>query len=83
MPPLPVQVTVTVTSLLALIADDAVNPLLPEVPLTPVIPEALHEVALEELQVNVELCPSLIVEGLKLALTTGSGRLTMTWVELV
>ena len=41
-------------------------------------PEAVHEVALEELQVNVELLPLATVLGLAAKVTVGAGEVTDT-----
>ena len=41
-------------------------------------PEAVHEVALEELQVNVELLPLATVLGLAAKVTVGAGCVTDT-----
>ena len=47
------------------------EPLVPRVPVQP--PEAVHEVALVELQLRVELPPNATVVGLALKLTVGAG----------
>ena len=52
------------------------------VPLTALVPdqapEAVHEVAFEELQVNVELLPLATVLGLAAKVTVGAGWVTDT-----
>ena len=52
------------------------EPLVPRVPVQP--PEAVHEVALVELQLRVELPPNATVVGLALKLAVGAGVVTVT-----
>ena len=52
------------------------DPLVPRVPDQP--PEAVHEVALVELQLRVELPPNATVVGLALKLAVGAGVVTVT-----
>jgi hypothetical protein len=73
-PPVPVQVSVylVVAESAAVLAE----PLMASVPLHP--PDAVHEVALVDDQVSVDLLPALTVVGLALTVTVGAGAVVVT-----
>ena len=56
------------------------DPLVPRVPDQP--PEAVHEAALVELQLRVELPPNATVVGLALKLTVGAGDVVTVTVAV-
>ncbi len=75
LPPVPVQVSANVAAAVSAPVDcEPLNPLAPDQP-----PEAVHEVALVDDQVNVDAAPLATVVGLALRLTTAVGfALTVT-----
>jgi len=73
-PPVPVQATMNrVVALNAGVLDE---PLIGSEPLQP--PEAVHDVALVEVQVNVEVAPLFTVLGLAASVTAGAAVFTET-----
>jgi hypothetical protein len=70
LPPAPLQVNEYIV-VVALIAPVLLVPLVPSVPLQPP-PDAAHEVALLELQVNVDEPPGAITEGYTESLADGT-----------
>jgi hypothetical protein len=73
-PPAPVQLNVNVP-----LAVSAPVAAVPDVALAPdQAPEAVHEVALVVLHVNVELPPDTTLVGFALKLTVGAGVVTVT-----
>jgi hypothetical protein len=73
-PPAPVQVSVYLV--VAVSAPVPCEPLAASEPPQP--PEAAHEVALVEDQVNVEIAPLATVLGLALSVTVGAAEVTVT-----
>lgn len=73
-PPAPVQASVYLV--VAVSAAVLAEPLVASEPLQP--PEAVHEVALVEDQVKVEVAPLLTVLGLAVRVTVGAGFVTVT-----
>ncbi len=74
LPPVPVQVSTYVAAALSAPVDcEPLNPLVPDQ-----APEAAHEVALVDDQVNVDEAPLATVLGLALMLTTGTVGFALT-----
>jgi len=73
-PPAPVQVNVNLVAVVS--AAVLCEPLVASLPDQP--PEATHEVALVEDQVNVEVAPLATVVGFALSATVGAGVVTVT-----
>ncbi len=73
-PPVPVQVSVNFV--VAVRVAVAFEPLVVSAPLQP--PDALHEVALVDDQLNVDAVPLLTVLGLAVSVTAGAGVVTDT-----